>query len=458
MNSQIFQDTPSLRQNLTGSSPAPKIVLKGVQARFMKDQTRFPGMFGSIASGKTTLGCLKGIMYSLLYPRNYGIVLRNTHTELRTSTQKKFLELIDLYYKKYEKSRNMQDNTITFTNGSEVQFLHSQSEDLFQGPEIGWFLVDQAEAVPERIAEKLTERLRKPGVPQQGMYVGNTNRGKNWCWRWFVRKERASSSYHPVTILDNVENLDPLYVKDLLQRPESWKKVWLFGSWDAPGGQIVTFTNEHMFDYFGPPREWRAVISIDPADGMGFCGALAGAVSFEDDYLIFKEYLEKERHVFDHARAIKAMWPGRERFDYMDPSAWRHVSIPSESGKDQWITLADRYRAQGIHPAPAENAILPSIDMIQERLALDMERMHPFAQKMGAPRLYVSRSCTKLLDQLTEWTWETIDAEEIHLIDALRYFVASRPPPPSRWADPGRRRYDDYARRGDKESLAWMAQ
>jgi len=122
------------------------------------------------------------------------------------------------------------------------------------------------------------------------------------------------------------------------------------------------------------------------------------------------------------------------------------------------VTLADRYRAQGIHPAPAENEIMPSIDMVHARLVLDMTRMHPFLQKMGAPRLYVARSCVKLFEELTEWTWENIDEENIHLPDCLRYFVASNPPAPSRWNNPGRKRMDDYARKSGKRDLVWMAQ
>lgn len=460
--SNIFQDTPSSKPTLIGSSAAPKIVLKGRQARFFRDQTRFPGMFGSIASGKTTLGCLKGILYSLIYPNNYGIILRNTYKELQTSTAKKFFELVDTYYAQFRPpggGRNLQDMTQKFTNGSEVQFLHSGSEDLFQGPEVGWFLVDQAEAVPERIAEKLTERLRRPGFPQQGMYVGNTNRGKNWPWRWFARNERAFSSYHPITILDNIENLDAGYVADLMGRPDSWKKVWLFGSWDAPGGQIFPFQREHFFDYFNPPLDWNRVISIDPADGMGPCGALAGAVDFQGNYWIFKEYIEKERHAIEHARSIKSMWQGRERFIYMDPSAWRHQSVPSETGKDEWITLADRYRAQGVYPSPAENAVDASIDMIQERMAINMDEIHPILKTSGSPRIFISRSCTKLIEQNTEYTWETYkDVENIHLVDALRYLVASRPPSPSRWVEEDRKRKDDYHRARKSEDLAWMGQ
>lgn len=462
MNDQIFRDTNVSGKTLVGSSAAPKIVLKGRQARFFKDQSRFPGMFGSIASGKTTLGCLKGILYSLIYPNNYGIVLRNTYKELQTSTAKKFFELVDTYYSQFKPpggGRNLQDMTQKFTNGSEVQFLHSGSEDLFQGPEVGWFLVDQAEAVPERIGEKLTERLRRPGFPQQGMYVGNTNRGKNWCWRWFARGERAFSSYHPITILDNIENLDAAYVADLMGREDSWKKVWLFGSWDAPGGQIFAFQSEHFFDYYNPPAEWNKVIAIDPADGMGYCGALAGAVDFQGNLWIFKEYLAKEKHVIDHARAIKGLWGSRERFTFMDPSAWRHQSVPSDTGKDEWITLADRYRAQGIYPSPAENAVLPSIDMVHDRMSLNMTSIHPTLKVLGSPTLFISRSCQKLMEQNTEYTWETYeDVEEIHLVDCLRYMVASRPPAPERWREHQRPRKDDYARNKETESLAWMAQ
>lgn len=392
---------------------------------------------------------------------NYGIVLRNTYPELETSTAKRFFELVDMYYSQYKPpggGRNMQKLAQRFTNGSEVRFLHSGSEDLFQGPEIGWFLVDQAESVPERIGEKLTERLRRPGFPQQGMYVGNTNYGKNWCYRWFVRKERHNSSYHPITILDNIENLDKMYVEDLMRRPESWKKIWLYGSWDAPGGQVFAFTNEHFVDYQDVPDEWNKVIAVDPADGMGYCGALAGAVDFQGNIWIMKEYLAKEKHVAEHAMAIRSMWRGKHSIVYMDPSAWRNQSVVGSTGKDQWVTLADRYRAYELYPVPAENAIQPTIDIVHDYMDIDPAVIHPVLKRPGAPRIYISRSCVKLIEQNTQYTWESLDAKEIHLVDALRYLVASRPAPPARWKMGARQRKDDYYRNRERESLAWMAQ
>lgn len=385
---------------------------------------------------------------------NYGVVLRNTFPELRTSTQKVFLDLVDLYYKQYEASRNMQENWIKFKNGSLVQFLHSSSEDIFYGPELGWYVVDQAEAVPEKIADHLTHRLRKPGYPQQGIYVGNTTRGKNWCYRWFVRKERANTSYHHITILDNIENLGSDYVRDLMSRPDSWKKVFLFGSWDAPGGIILPFQKEHFFPSMECPHDWYKVLAVDPADGMGYCAAIASAVDWNGWIWLFKGYKAKERHVAEHARNIKALWGGKEGICYFDPSAWRRQSVPSDTGKDEWITMVDRYRAYGLYPVPAENAIMPSIDMIQDRMALNMNQPHPITKMPGAPGIYVCEDLVDLIEENTQWTWETIDAEDIHQIDCVRYTVASRPPTPQQ-ARRNTIEQREYGRPRD-DNLSWM--
>lgn len=459
---------------MSNGSPQGRIKLepfKGTLAQFFLSKSRFPAIFGGIGSGKTTIACLKGIALSLQYPGNIGYVVRETNPQLEANTMKVFLDLVDRYYPQYEKTRNMNDKRLEFVNGSVVWFKHTDDEGLYKGPEVGWFVIDQAEDIHEDIADMLaTHRLRLPGYPQQGMFVGNTNKGHNYCYRWFVDGEYfknhpsystvikdhskvpewPDSEYFHVTLLDNIEVLwkySPDYVKKLMRKPESYKKVWIYGSWDSPGGLCFEWTEDNLIEPMDPERGWNVFLAIDPPDGNGFCGCLACAIDFDGNIYVLKEYYREQRPARDHARAMKRMWKNKQRVAFMDPSAWRRQQNKDETGTERFIRLKDRYVGHGLNNiVEANNNIEAGIDMVNDYLDLSPDSEYP--------NLYISRECTHLLDQMREWTWDDIDREPIHLCDALRYGVATRPPVPMK----ARVGYDDdYSRPDDLEDTrSWM--
>jgi len=388
-------------------------------------------------SGKTVVGCLKGIDYCLKYPGIVGAVVRRTNPELESSTKKIFLDLLHQVdgtmpkNKKVILAENNQKNWVKFTNGSMVFFFHTDDEGLFKGPEFGWVLVDQAEEIPENIAQRITERLRQVGYPQQAMFIGNTDRGHNWCYHWFKKKEKPFSELIEVTILDNAENLDKGYLLDQFSRPEEEKKIWLYGSWDNPKGLVLRLTDINFIQPFNPPDGWAHYIGVDPAGSTGYCAALHAVVDYEGNIYIVNEYYQKNKLVKYHAEGILRL-TDRYKIIYMDPSAWRKQEMDKD-GKPQFITLADRYREYGVYGVPAENSISIGIDMLREYAAVDPNRRHPFTGELGAPRLYfVKEKLPNLMEQLAEWMIEDPSKEPCHCLDALKYIVATRPPIPVR--------------------------
>ena len=153
------------------------------QAEFIESTAKFQCYSGGLGSGKTFAGCLKGLLLSQ-YPNNRGLVGRLTYPELRTTTRKTFFELCppEWYDDKQGGYWKQSENTLKLINGSEVLFIHMDtvSEKELLSLNIGWFFIDQAEEISERVFQILQSRLRLTTVPRRyGLLACNPEAG-NW--------------------------------------------------------------------------------------------------------------------------------------------------------------------------------------------------------------------------------------------------------------------------------------
>ena len=406
-----------------------QIKLLGKQALFAQSKARYPAMFGGFASGKTTAGCIVCLDLCIRFPGIVGAIIRNTYPELRTSTKKVFMDLVTTFDQgKADKDRilessNEQYNWVKFKNGSVVFFLHTGSEGLFKGPEFGFFFIDQAEELDEEQVKRITTRLRQPGYPQKGMFVGNTDKGHNWCYRWFKLQQKANTELFEISFLDNRANLDEYYVKEMLTYPEEWKIVNLFGSWDAPGGLVIEPTDLHMLADFNVPSKYPKFVAIDPAESTGTTGALGFTVDFEGNYIIYNEYYVKRKIIKEHAAGIRGLWGGDERLIVCDPAAWKKHQVL----ETDFVTIADRYREHGIPAIPAANNMQASLDIVRELHEPDEEHRHIITGQLGGPRLYfVYKNLPHLFAEMRSWMIEEPDKEPVHLCDCLRYGLLSK--------------------------------
>lgn len=412
-----------------GRTEQQQIKLLGRQALFARSKARYPAVFGGYCSGKTMAGCLVGIQMCLEHPGITGAVIRNTYPELRTSTKWRFMWLLDLIdegkpdNEKVVKTSNEQYQWVKFNNGSMVFFLHTASEALYKGPEFGWFFIDQVEEMEEETVQRITTRLRQPGYPHKGMFAGNTDQGHNWCYRWFKLGQKKNVELFELNFQDNIANLDAGYVDEMLSYSDEWKKINLFGSWDAPGGLVVEPGQECFVDDFVPPDKWPCYTVIDPAESTGTTATLGWTNDFDGNYFICKEYYRDRRLIKDHAAGIRALWEGRERLIIADPMSWKkHQAIETE-----FVTIADRYREHGISAVPAANDIIPAIDLIRELSEPDPDHKHPITGEKPAPYIYyVASKLPKFFEELRSWMIEKPDKEPCHLMDCFRYLILTR--------------------------------
>ncbi len=414
------------------------------QDEFIFSNARFSAFFGGFGNGKTVAGCIKALRLSIEHPGNVGIIGRLSQPRLRTTTRKTFFELLGcnedtIAAHPFVSKFNKVENLLRFSNGSEILFRHLETASDLLNLNLGWFYVDQAEEISENTFLILQSRLRLEGVPvRQGFLTGNPE-GHNWIWRRFIND--GDSEYHMVQAA-SLENphLPEDYVPMLLRSyPEVWVRRYVYGSWDVFEGQIYGEFDPrvHVIQPFDIPEGWPRYRSIDPGRTNPTC-CLWFAIDTDGNVFVYREYYQAGRIVSENARAIAGM-SGIERYVYtlIDPSA-------RQSSPLGYSSVVAEYLDYGIDTVPAANDLRAGINRVSEYLRVDPGRFHPLTCENGSPRLFVFSFCENLIREFPQYRWRQLKAMEMgarnqpeepqgvddHALDALRYFLVSRPSPP----------------------------
>jgi len=418
-----------------------KIRLLPGQDEFIFSNARFCAFFGGFGNGKTLAGCIKAFRLSMEHQGNVGIIGRFSQPQLRATTRKTFFSMLDsnedtISSHPMVAKFNKVENLLRFRNGSEILFRHLDSPSDLLSLNLGWFYVDQGEEVSENIFLILQSRLRLDGVPfRQGFLTGNPE-GHNWIWRRFIHY--GDPDYHMVqaTSLEN-PHLPPDYVPMLLRNyPEAWVRRYVYGSWDVFEGQIYGEFDPrvHVIEPFVIPDGWPLYRSIDPGRTNPTC-CLWFTVDNDGNVFVYREYYQAGRIVSENARAILEM-SGNERYVYtlIDPSARQSSALG-------YCSVVAEYLDQGIETVPAANELRAGINRVCEYLRVDPHRFHPEKGQRGSPRLFILNSCQNLIREFPQYRWRQLKSVEMgtknqpeeplgvddHALDALRYFLMSRP-------------------------------
>jgi len=420
------------------------------QAEFVLSDKKFSCFSGGFGNGKTTAGCLRGLILSG-YPGNFGLVGRLTYPELRDTTRKSFFELCPPEY--YDSQSGgvwkSSENYLKLTNGSEIIFRHLDqiSEKELLSLNLGWFYIDQAEEVGERVFMILQSRLRLGTVPNRFGFISCNPEPGNWIFNKFKKPSDEGTlpeDYDLVeaTTYENKDNLPQDYIPTLIASfPEEMQKRYIEGLWEVYEGMIFTEFNRriHVIPPFDIPEGWEKLVSID--HGMvNPTACLWGAIDYDNNLYIYDEYYQPGV-VSDHARTILEKTGGTEISMWLiDPST---VAKTREKDGMPWSVI-EEYEDYGIYATPANNEKLAGINRVREFMKIDPHRRNPRTGEVSSPRLFIFSNCVNTLTEIPTYQWKKMRSlternspeyprdYQDHAIDALRYMIMSRFPAPSR--------------------------
>lgn len=412
------------------------------QEEFIFSPKKYTAYYGGIRNGKSWAGCAKGLALSDQFPGNVGVVGRLTYQELIDTTQKDFLSFVKIrnggtlnpgpYVKRFIEGPPA---TLWLQNGSEVRFRYADNPDSILGATLGWFYLDQAEFIPEKVYSALEGRLSLWG-PQRvkecqeaylrlyktplkykprefGFITGNPAPG--WVYKRY--KLNPSGVYHMVeaSSADNEKNLPENYLNDLkaTNSPE-WVARFLMGDWSVRKGQIYKDWEEslHCIELMEIPAHWPRFIGWDHGQVHPTSVSFV-AVDEEGNLVLYKEYHKVSAVLSDHAEAVKALCVGdpvRRSPDgkgivvFMDPST---KGRSDHEGRNFQQLFAD----MGIYGINANNQVNAGISKMQQLMRPDpnhrFPQWHPRAGQPGSPRLFVVKeACPAFCHEVVLYRWE----------------------------------------------------
>ena len=221
----------TLGKKLYDSKSNPK------QALAMLARERFVLYGGAFGGGKTAWLVNEGIKLSMKYSGNVGYLCRFQLTDLLSSTLlqlEKFLpvELIKVHHKT--------EHYYLLRNGSKIYYGGAKSDEETQtkvnSMELGWFAVDQAEEITEKMFLLLAGRLRLLIDGKKPRYKGlmTCNPDPGWLRDRFIENSHPDHIFIAALPKDNIAHLPDDYEEKLRAiYPEGMVKRLLEGNWDV---------------------------------------------------------------------------------------------------------------------------------------------------------------------------------------------------------------------------------
>ncbi|MDR0813974.1 MAG: phage terminase large subunit [Oscillospiraceae bacterium] len=399
------------------------------QEQLYKSRRLFIAYGGAKGGGKTHAVRVKAILGAARYSGIRILIVRRCYPELQQNHIEPLLRMLPRELARYNGSLH----TLRFANGSLIKFGHfqnSSAEREYQGQEYDWIFLDEATQVTEREFRWLGACLRGTGEIPKRFYVmcnpGGT--GHSWVKRLFIdrRFKKGENPEDYAFIFASVEDnsallkASPQYISMLEALPENLVRAYRYGDWDALSGRYFSEFDEklHVCEPFSVPKDWRRYRAFDY--GLDALACLWVAVDREGTCYVYRELEQSGLIVSDGAQKIRLLTAGEQpEITYAPPDMWARQ-------KDTGRTLADIWNGTGVYITKAPNDRVAGHMMIKESLRMRAET--------GKPRLAVFSSCARLIACLS-----TILADEentsdcaknphdiTHIVDALRYFCASR--------------------------------
>lgn len=260
------------------------------QKEFVNCKDRMVLVNGGFASGKTTGFIIKLYLLSVFFPGNRILLGRKSRVDVEQATLPDIFDIFPENTYKYKPGPGI----IEFPNGSEILIYGldvmqaGTSQDIkksiqkIKSLNLGAVFIDQLEEIDYSIIEALSGRLRRD-VPLQQMNF-TANPANYWAYDYFKVNPRPNTKLIETGMLDNKENLSPLYLADQMSKPKLYVDRYVYGIW-SPDTLVegTVFAQEHLefmqetireplrtFDginIYENPGHYDYQISVDPSIG-----------------------------------------------------------------------------------------------------------------------------------------------------------------------------------------------
>lgn len=342
-----------------------------------RDKAMIMLLTGAAGGGKSRIASEKVHAFCKKYPGAVGIGLRKAREFASKSVVFALKRAIgddpSVHY-------NASELTFYYANGSKIFIAGMKDEGQQQAlrsingdgsADIIWG--EEANALTEADHNELLARLRGTAAPwRQILYTTNPDAPTHWIKRRLMDGGEAAVYYSRAE--DNPHN-PPEYLDTLKLLTGVQGKRLRDGLWVQAEGVVYEGFDDsiHVIDPHPIPPEWRRYRSID----FGYTNPFVcqwWAVDGDGRLILYREMYMTKRTVNMHAPQINALSKGE-----------RILATVADHDAEDRATLLEH----GIRTIPANKAISPGIQAVEERLKVAGD---------GRPRLYIFRNALVELD------------------------------------------------------------
>lgn len=360
---------------------------------------------------------------------------------------------------------------IRFKNGSQLQFTPFDEMDTTKGGggEYGIILIEEAhrfvrfqwEYMDTRLSQQFGNAIAPDGkaytsnIKYKGLWSTQNPAGRGYLYQIFTRehplayygqddKYRGFKFY----LIDNKDNLDPEYVKDMYSKPEHIRRKLLGANEDAAEGLVFPDFEHDLVVYkspdgkqWNPPPHYR-VIGGEDYGYQTTASFVWGCVSDDPAFVIcFRNYRATHKTISQLCLEIReetkrihnngASWIDTARID---------PSTNMRDGKSMDAkTVYELHMEQGMDfllPAKRQK-VMDRVSRLRDMMAPDpQKKYHPISNEFragGWPTLIITSDCVDLITEIEDWelkemttrekTVETPEEKNDHSIDSLSYML-----------------------------------
>lgn len=411
------------------------------QIEFHKSPKKVRFVFGGNRSGKTECGAVEAIWrargihpYRENKPNVAGWVVSVSYEVQRDVAQSKVLsylpkdwieEIVMASGKKGAPEYGIIDHIVirnVFGGLSTLGFKSlDQGREKFQGASLDfvWFDEEPDEDVYRECVMRVLDREGDVWCTMTPL------KGLTWVYEDIYLSDNPDVWY---TVMDWADNpyLNPKETEKLaLMMSKEELETRKSGKFRASSGLVYPeFDPElHVVDPFSIPMDWQDTISIDP----GLRNPLSAhfyAVDYDGNIYVIAEHFEAEKDIDYHANKIK---------EIAGSIGWR------TDGKGRLHALIDSAAEQKTLAYPKsvaelfyERDIIVNTSVNKDLWSGIARIKSLFVQR--PPRIFIFRNCINLIRELKSYRYGEGDRPkktDDHALDEFRYYVMSKPLPPS---------------------------
>lgn len=329
------------------------------------------------------------------------------------------------------------DFQVFFNNGSIITGKSADAgREKFQGASVDLVHIDEEceAAVFDECYQRTADCAGKLLLTLTPLIDISSGVKEPWVFDLFdeMNQGRKDVCFVKLNVLDNPyvpEEEKTKLIDKWAGHPE--EKARLYGDFIQRSGLVYNLWNPkiHVVDPIKPPREWRRIVSIDPA-ATGTTAAVWGAIEPGTNNIhIYREYYESNKVVSEHAKDMLVR-NGSDPIDiwYID-AKWA-----SQRNNETHKTGLQLYRESGIPVRPAQ--VGPDYGLNESReyvnATLDKSSRHA--------KVFVGRDLHNFQHEVTHYIWDFFQRGEQkgqnkdkpmkkhdHLMNAFQYLCAQKP-------------------------------